>query len=79
MLGARLIRETSRFINDLKKQDLTISKLYTVGTSPFGIRMCRDIGMIPIDLPEGVRPDRIPIKIDLRQSNQSVQPVEKVN
>jgi hypothetical protein len=72
LLGARLIRETSRFISNLKKQGITINELYAVGTSPFGIRMCRDLGMTPIDLPEGVREDRIPFKIDLRQNSQSV-------
>ena len=71
LLGARLIRETSRFINGLKKQGVIVNELYAVGTSPFGIRMCRDIGMIPIDLAEGVRSDRVPFKIDLRQSSQS--------
>lgn len=72
LLGARLIKEATRFINGLKKQGTTINEVYAVGTSPFGIRMCRDIGMTPIDLPEGVRADRVPFKIDLRQSNQSV-------
>lgn len=72
LLGARLIREATRFINGLKKRGITINEIYAVGTSPFGIRMCRDIGMTPIDLPEGVRSDRVPFKIDLRQSNQSV-------
>lgn len=72
LLGARLIREAVRFINGLKKQGTTITEVYAVGTSPFGIRMCQEIGMTPIDLPEGVRSDRVPFKIDLRQSNQSV-------
>ncbi|MBA2287660.1 MAG: hypothetical protein H0W02_19465 [Ktedonobacteraceae bacterium] len=72
LLGARLIRETSRFINGLKKQGIVIKELYAVGTSPFGIRMCRELGMTPVDLLEGVRPDRIPFKIDLQQSSQSV-------
>ncbi len=72
LLGARLIRETSRFISTLKKQGITINELYAVGTSPFGIRMCRDLGMTPMDLPEGVREDRVPFKIDLRQNSQSV-------
>jgi hypothetical protein len=72
LLGARLIRETSRFIDGLKKQGITIKELYAVGTSPFGIRMCHDLGMTAMDLPEGVRSDRIPFKIDLRQNSQSV-------
>jgi hypothetical protein len=72
LLGARLIREASRFISNLKKQDITITELYAVGTSPFGIRMCRDLGMTPMDLPEGVREDRIPFKLDLLQNNRSV-------
>jgi hypothetical protein len=72
LLGARLIRETSRFINHLKKQGITINALYAVGTSPFGIRMCRELGMTAMDLPEGVRQDRVPFKIDLQQKSQSV-------
>jgi len=72
LLGARLIRETSRFISHLKKQGITINELYTVGTSPFGIRICRDLGMTPVDLPEGVREDRVPFKLDLRQKSRSV-------
>lgn len=72
LLGARLIRETSRFIQGLEKQSIIINELYAVGTSPFGIRMCRDIGMTPMNLPEGVRLDRVPFKIDLRQSSQSM-------
>ena len=71
LLGARLIRETSRFINHLRKQGTTINELYAVGTSSFGIRMCRELGMTPMDLSEGVREDRIPFKIDLQQSSQS--------
>lgn len=72
LLGARLIREISRFISNLKKQGITINELYAVGTSPFGIRMCRDLGMTPMDLPEGVREDRVPFRIDLRQNSHSV-------
>ena len=71
LLGSRLIRETARFINGLKKQRITINEMYAVGTSPFGIRLCREIGMSPLDLPEGVRSDRVPFKIDLEQGNQS--------
>jgi hypothetical protein len=72
LLGARLIRETSRFISHLRKQGITVNELYAVGTSPFGIRMCRELGMTPMDLPEGVREDRVPFKIDLQQNSQSV-------
>lgn len=72
LLGARLIRETSRFISHLRKQGITVNELYAVGTSPFGIRMCRELGMTPMNLPEGVREDRVPFKINLQQDNQSV-------
>lgn len=72
LLGARLIRETSHFISHLKKQGITVNELYAVGTSPFGIRMCRDLGMTPMDLPEGVREDRVPFKLDLQQNSRSV-------
>ena len=72
LLGARLIREMSRFISHLKKQGITINALYAVGTSPFGIRMCQELGMTPMDLSEGVREDRVPFKLDLQQNSQSV-------
>ncbi len=71
-LGARLIREISRFISHLKKQNIVINELYAVGTSPFGIRMCQDLGMTPMDLPEGVREDRVPFKLNLQQNSTSV-------
>jgi hypothetical protein len=71
LLGARIIREAWRFIRHLKKQNIVINELYAVGTSPFGIRMCQDLGMAPMDLPEGVREDRVPFKLDLRQNSQS--------
>ncbi len=71
LLGARLIREALRFVDDLKKQGTVISELYAVGTSSFGIQMCRELGMTPLDLSEGVRPDRIPFKIDLRHGGRS--------
>ena len=72
LLGARLIRETSQFIRNLKKQGTIVTELYAVGTSPFGIRMCRELGMLPIDLPEGVREDRVPFKVDLRKNSHSI-------
>jgi hypothetical protein len=72
LLGARLIREASHFISHLRKQGIIVNELYAVGTSPFGIRMCRELGMTAMDLPEGVREDRMPFKIDLRQNSQSV-------
>lgn len=72
LLGARLIREISRFISHLKQQGTVINELYAVGTSPFGIRMCRDLGMTAMNLSEGVREDRVPFKLDLQQNNRSV-------
>jgi hypothetical protein len=73
LLGARLIKETSRFIADLKKQQqISVNELYAVGTSPFGIHLCQEIGMVPIELPEGARADRVPFKMDLKQNTQSI-------
>lgn len=72
LLGARLIREMVRFLAQLKRQDISVIGLYAVGTSPFGIHLCREIGMAPMDLPEGVRESRVPFKIDLQQSSHSV-------
>jgi hypothetical protein len=63
-LGSQLIREIIRFIVNLKRQEITINGFYAVGTSQYGIELCRKIGMHPIDLPTGVRPDRIPFLLD---------------
>jgi len=71
LLGARLIRETARFISGLRKQGITVAELSAVGTSPFGIRMCQDIGMTPMSLAEGVRANRVPFTLDLLQSSRS--------
>jgi hypothetical protein len=62
-LGSRLIRETIRFVSGLKKQKIQIEDLYAVGTSKFGIEMCRKLGMLPMDLPTGVREDRVPFHL----------------
>jgi len=70
--GAKLIKETAHFIADLRKQGTIISKFYAVGTTPFGIEMCRDLGMQPMKLPEGVREDRIPFELDTAQNTNSV-------
>lgn len=70
--GARLIREASRFIVDLKRQGTIISKIYAVGTTPFGIEMCKGLGMKPMDLPIGVREDRIPCELDTAHGTGSI-------
>lgn len=70
--GARLIKEASRFVADLKKQGTTINKFYAVGTTPFGIGMCKDLGMEPMNLPEGVREDRIPFELDIAHGVRSI-------
>jgi hypothetical protein len=77
-LGARLIRETYRFLSSLRTQGITIKKLYAVGTSQFGIKMCRHLRMTPMDLPTGVREDRVPFEIDLSQSNDGSKLIERM-
>lgn len=63
--GARLIRETARFIADLQKQGTVIDKFYAVGTSAFGIQMGKDLGMQPMTgLSKGLREDRVPFELD---------------
>ena len=70
-LGLRLIREAGRFIIELKKQNINIDELYAVGTSQFGNQMSRDLGMEPMDLPEGTRKERVPFKMELRGKKAS--------
>ena len=72
LLGLRLIRETIRFVRGLEKRGIIVNKLYAVGTSPFGIRMCRELGMTPMDLSEGVRADRVPFQLDVQEKSSSV-------
>lgn len=71
-LGSRLIREISRFITDIQKQGIAIKGFYAVGTSPFGIELCRRIGMQPMDLSTGVREDRIPFCLDNLEDAKSI-------
>lgn len=68
-LGQRLLRNATDFIFDLiKNQNAKISELYAVGTSPYGLAMCENLGMEPMDyLESGVREDRVPFKLDLSQ------------
>ncbi len=70
-LGSKIIREIVHFIADLRKQDVAISGFYAVGTSQFGIEMCRRLGMQPMDLPTGVRENRIPFYLDMEQESKS--------
>ena len=72
LLGLRLIRGTMRFILELYRQRTIITDLYAVGTSPFGIAMCHDLGMEPMDLETGVRSDRIPFHLSLQDTVESV-------
>src|SRR5579859_681077 len=71
-LGARVIKEAMSFIVRLGNQGTTVSELYAVGTSPFGIAKCRELGMEPMALERGVREDRIPFKLDLQSSSGSL-------
>jgi hypothetical protein len=70
--GARLIKETAHFIASFRKQRTIINEIYAIGTTPFGIAICRDLGMEPMDLPEGVREDRIPFKLNLNEKVNSL-------
>lgn len=70
--GARLIRETAHFVQDLKKQGTTIKSLYAVGTSPFGIEMSKALGMKVANLSEGIRDDRIPFELSIADNSQSI-------
>src|SRR5205085_11657127 len=67
-LGARLINDIMRFLYDLAEQGIAFKEIYAVGTSSFGIRLCRSLGMIPLDIPEGTREDRIPFALDVATS-----------
>lgn len=71
-IGTRLIREVARFLQTLAEQDIRIIELYSVGTSAFGIRTAYSLGMKPLDIPEGTRPDRIPFFLDIESSTSPI-------
>jgi hypothetical protein len=68
VLGVRLIREMMRFLHRLAAQGIELEELYTVGTSAYGIKVCRSLGMEPLDLPTGVSEKRIPFRLDVATS-----------
>jgi hypothetical protein len=71
-LGLLLIRHTARFIlGDLKRQGVMVSELYTVGSSEFGIKMCKKLSMHPMALSKGVRVDRMPCRVSVNEVSES--------
>jgi len=67
-MGVRLVRDIMRFIHRLAEQDIRIIEIYAVGTSVFGIQLCRSLRMEQLDLPTGVSEKRIPFKLDIATS-----------
>lgn len=69
LLGKILFEHTFKMITEeLPSQGVEISELYAVGSSDFGINMCRKLGMHPIEgLTKGVRADRMPCKIAISE------------
>lgn len=70
-LGRKIITETFAFISGLEKQGINIDGYYAVGTSPLGIRLCKEIGMQPMKLATGVTESRVPFSLDLKQEPTS--------
>lgn len=68
-LGARLMLEVARFLYRLAEQDIRITEIYTVGTTAYGIRLCRSLNMTPLELETGIREDRIPFVLDIEKSD----------
>lgn len=69
--GLRLIRETLRLLINWGQEGIVFNDIYAVGTSASGIRMCRRLGMQPVDVPQGMREDRVPFKLDIQHNNTS--------
>ncbi len=69
--GVRLIYETLRQLINWTQEGIVFNDIYAVGTSEAGIRTCRELGMEPVDLPEGAREKRVPFHLDIRHSDQS--------
>jgi len=65
-LGSRLISETANFLIRLAEQKTVFNEIYAVGTTSYGIKLCRSLGFQPLDIPEGTRADRIPFKLDVQ-------------
>lgn len=70
--AARLISEMARYLLDLARQGIVIEEIYAVGTSSFGIRICRSLGMTALDMPEATREDRIPFVLNVEQSQDRI-------
>ncbi|HVB62950.1 MAG TPA: hypothetical protein VNE61_17290 [Ktedonobacteraceae bacterium] len=67
----RLIAEITKLLARWAKEGIVFNEIYAVGTSEERIGLYRTLGMQPVDLPEGIRTDRIPFKLDLRQNETS--------
>ncbi|MGH2505799.1 MAG: hypothetical protein ACRDHZ_00030 [Ktedonobacteraceae bacterium] len=71
-VAARLISEIARYLLDLGKQGVIIEEVYAVGTSLFGIRACRSLGMTALDMPGATREDRVPFVLNVEQSQDKI-------
>lgn len=70
-LGERLLLGMRSFIASLEEQDISIKRLYAVGTSYFGIKMCRKLHMNAMNLPEGTNEKRIPFELEIANNRGS--------
>lgn len=68
---AQLIDEIAKLLARLAKGGVVFNELYAVGGGKEQIALYRALGMQPVDLSEGTREDRIPFRLDLRQSKAS--------
>ena len=73
-LGLRLILEVKTFMLNLAREEhIHIQEVYAVATTSFGIVACKKLKMEPmLDLPRGVREDRIPFKLDVERNMSSL-------
>lgn len=72
LLGARIISEIEQFLLELAEQGIIVNELYAVGTTAFGIRLCKRLGMMPLDIPEGTREDRVPFRLEITSATSPV-------
>lgn len=71
-VAARLIGEIARYLLGMATQGIVIEEVYAVGTSSFGIRVCRSLGMTALDMPEATREDRVPFVLNVEQSQDKI-------
>lgn len=69
--GALLLRETANFLIKLIEQGIVAYEVYALATTTFGNRVCKSLGMEPIEGLPSTGEGRIPYKLSVLKSDKS--------